>query len=431
MKRLTTIVCMFVCLFGSPQTYSAPASADPVRLSFDHVRVVDLAEVVYGEILHENFVLDPELVDSDKLVTLQFQDHLDAPGARKFMNTFLASIGIEVQQKAGYVFLRPLDQEDREEGEQEVFFYRTKYRSVSYITDLAASLFKRGKFTGQRAVKAAQPKPATAQQANAQSNVQPKPVDTGDTAYSVQDKNEADAFIFTGTAKEVALLQKLLLQIDVPAGEVMVKGVVYEVTTTKTEGNAFSLAAAVLGQRLGVNIGTTNGGDSFSITTPNFNAVISALNNDNRFKSVNNASIRVKSGATGVLSVGSDVPVLGGTTVTAGGASQQSINYQSSGVILNLQPTIRDGSIDLVIDEQISSFANTTTGVNNTPTLTKRELQTTVGAANDDVIVIGGLDQDQGNQGGTGASFLPAWMRSTSSDSTKTEVLLILNVHKI
>jgi len=54
-----------------------------------------------------------------------------------------------------------------------------------------------------------------------------------------------------------------------------------------------------------------------------------------------------------------------------------------------------------------------------------------VAAGNDDVIVLGGLDQDNGNKGSTGASFLPAFMRSSSGDSTKTEVLLILNVHKI
>lgn len=69
--------------------------------------------------------------------------------------------------------------------------------------------------------------------------------------------------------------------------------------------------------------------------------------------------------------------------------------------------------------------------MNNSPTLTKREMSTTVAAGNDDVIVLDGLDQDNGNHTAAGASFLPAFMRSDTGDSTKTEVLLILSVHKI
>ncbi len=349
------------------------------------------------------------------------------------MLSFLNSVGIAVQDRAGYVFLVPLKSKDEELGEDEMFFYRPKFRPVSYITDLSASVFKHGKFTVQRVVKsnAAGKVQHGGDAQNAGDSSQQRSVDNGTNAFSQQDKAEMDAFIFSGTAKEIVLLQKLLAQIDVPVGEVFVKGVVYEVTTTNSEGSAFALAASILGQRFGVNIGNASAGDSISITTPNFNAVLSALNSDNHFKSINNASLRVKSGATGVLSVGSNVPVLGSVTVLASGATQQSVTYQPSGVIFNLSPTVRDGSVDLMIDEQISSFVNTTTGVNGSPTLIQRKMSTTVGATNDDVIVLGGLDQDNGNKGSTGAGFLPAFFRSSSNDGTKTEVLLVLNVHKI
>jgi general secretion pathway protein D len=427
------IIFPFSLLFSPmAEAVTSPATVavqDEVKLSFDRVPVVELINAVYGDILKENFVLHPALVNSEQTVTLQFQDNMDKAHVRKFMVSFLNSVGIDAEQKSGYVFLRPLEDKKKEESDDEMFFYRPKYRTVSYITDLSGSVFTHGRFTSQRIVKSfGSQKPGV----NATPDLsQPRAVDNGTNAFSQQDKAEVDAFIFSGTAKEIVLLQKLLEQIDLPVGEVMVKGVVYEVTTTSAEGSAFSLAAAILGQRFGVNIGKTVAGDSFSITTPNFNAVVGALNSDNHFKSINNASLRVKSGATGHLSVGSDVPVLGSVTVASGGISQQSVTYQPSGVIFNLSPTIRDGSIDMVIDEQISSFVATTTGVNNSPTLIKRQMSTTVGAGNDDVIVLGGLDQDNGNKGSTGAGFLPAFFRSMASDSTKTEVLLILNVHKI
>jgi general secretion pathway protein D len=456
MKKFVLVLLMLCSCASWAGTLSPVLAADAVKLSFDRISVVTLIDTVFGDVLQENFVLHPSLVNSDMLVSLHFQAGMDKKGIRAFMLSFLNTAGIAVQDRNGYVFLVPIAAKDKEIDETEMFFYRPKFRPVSYITDLTSSVFAHGKFSSQRTVRSS-PIGASAKASSAGgivannssgasgnsassgagsvdvvSGAQSKAVDNGSSALSLQDKGEMDAFIFTGTVKEISMLQKLLVQIDVPVGEVLVKGVVYEVTTTSSEGSAFSLAAAILGQRFGVNIGQTlTGADSVSITTSNFNAVIGALNSDNRFKSINNASVRVKSGATGVLSVGSDVPVLGSVTVAAGGVSQQSVTYQPSGVIFNLSPVVRDGSIDLTIDEQISSFANTTTGVNGSPTLTKREMSTVVGANNDDVIVLGGLDQDNGNKGSAGAGFLPTFLRSVTSDSTKTEVLLVLNVHKI
>lgn len=406
----------------------AAAPAEPVRLSFDHLPVIQLVNVVFGDILQENFVVHPDLVNSDRTVTLQLQDKFDKVALHKFIVSFLRGIDIDVQERNGYAYLVPVKKALEEDDNDEQLFYRMKYRSVSYVTDLTSALFKHGRFSTERGVNPQMSAPGKSGGGMNGSKVQ----ETGTNGPSVMDKGDVDAFLFSGSAKEIAMLQKLLPQIDVPVGEVMVKGVVYEVTTTSNEGSAFSLAAAILNQRFGVNIGQTLGaGDSISITTPNFSAILGALNSDNHFKSINNASVRVKSGATGALSVGSDVPVLGSVTVAASGISQQSVTYQPSGVIFNLSPTIRDGSIDLDIQEQISSFVSTTNGVNNSPTLIKREMRTTVASKDDDVIVLGGLDQDNGNKANVGASFLPAFFHSNKADSTKTEVLLVLNVHKI
>ncbi len=270
---------LFMALLGNGPfvALAAPVESSvkiPVKLSFDKVPVVELVNVVFGDILKENYVLHPALVNSDLLVTLQLMEGMDKAQVRRFMVSFLKSVNIAVEERAGYAFLLPLVA--KEEGDDEMFFYRPKYRSVSYITDLSASVFKHGKFTTQRGVKSSGSKSS----GNASSgstlpgdgaSAQAKAVDNGSNALSVQDKNEMDAFIFSGSVKEIGLLQKLLGQIDTPVGEVLVKGVVYEVTTTSSEGSAFSLAAAILGQRFGVNIGqAVTGADTLSITTPNF-----------------------------------------------------------------------------------------------------------------------------------------------------------------
>ncbi|EPL7543750.1 hypothetical protein [Klebsiella pneumoniae] len=58
------------------------------------------------------------------------------------------------------------------------------------------------------------------------------------------------------------------------------------------------------------------------------------------------------------FSVGNVVPVLGQVSY-ADNRPIQSTEYRSSGVILDVKPQIRTDSIDLVIKQQLSSFAKT------------------------------------------------------------------------
>lgn len=153
---------------------------------------------------------------------------------------------------------------------------------------------------------------------------------------------------------------------------------------------------------------------------------------DSRFKAVSTPRIRVKSGQQAKLVVGQDVPTLGAVTIPQGGAQAvQSIEYRSSGVILGLSPIVREGGVELLVDQQISDFARTETGVNNSPTLTKRSLSTTVNAVDGELIVLGGLTQEKNSSSSTGLPFLPSFMRSDSRNDTRTELLLLLQVERV
>jgi type II secretory pathway component GspD/PulD (secretin) len=126
------------------------------------------------------------------------------------------------------------------------------------------------------------------------------------------------------------------------------------------------------------------------------------------------------------------VPTLGAVTVPQGGAQAvQSIEYRSSGVILELSPTVREDSVEVLVDQQISDFARTETGVNNSPTLTKRSLTTTITAADSELIVLGGLTQNKNSSGRSGLSILPKFMHSSNGSDTRTEILLLLQISKL
>ena len=445
MKRFSTMgraLLMALAMFAAT-AYAAPVlpvTDKTVTLSFDKISVVALVNFVYGDILKQNFALHPELVELPDLVTVHFQGDFDRVKLAAFMTGLLDDVGVVVEKKPGYILLRPKPKDEREEVEQEIFFYRAKYRPVSFLMDISASLFKTGHFTTQRGIKSIDtamtlkaPVPIAAAGAAASSTApKNKPVqDSGSSAFSQIDKPEIDSFVFQGSEKEIALLQKLLLQVDTPVGEVLVKGMVYEVTTGAKEGSAFSLALNLMQGQIGLTLGQAIKGDLISFKSSSIDAVFSALSTDNRFKSVSNPSLRVKSGANARFSVGSDVPVLGVAQLDKNGNSIQSVEYKPSGVIFEIKPQIRDSVIDLAISQQLSTFVPTTTGVNNSPTLIKREISTSVGAADGDVIVLGGLDEDKSSSDSNGFSFLPSWTKSKGGESSKTQILLVLQVQKL
>jgi type II secretory pathway component GspD/PulD (secretin) len=156
-----------------------------------------------------------------------------------------------------------------------------------------------------------------------------------------------------------------------------------------------------------------------------------ALDTDSRFKVLSSPSLRVGSGQTASLTVGDDVPVLGAVTYpNGGGAPVQSVDYRSSGVLFSISPVVRDASIAVKVDQQVSSFVATTTGVNNSPTLTKRQLTTSVSLADGDVVVIGGLRQNKDGDVSSHVPFLPFFGNKTK-DNSASEILLFLQLKKI
>ena len=74
----------------------------------------------------------------------------------------------------------------------------------------------------------------------------------------------------------------------------------------------------------------------------------------------------------------------------------------------------------------------TDTGVNQSPTLIKRDIVTDVTVKSGDVIVLGGLAENKLTEGETGFSFLPKGILTGKSKSnTKTDIVILLQVKMI
>jgi len=410
---------LLVCLLFSALASAAPvpSTGDAGRFDFRSVTVSAVVGLLYGDALKSAYVIDPVVLKDERLVSFRFDS---AKGdIRVFWRAFLDSLGYTVVQRGGVDFISA-KKDDAVDFDDQLFVYRPMHRSVSYLVDLLQAGFKPGSFGIQRAVKPVSP-----------SEKVPSDASPGSAAASIN--VESDVVMFHGSQKEIQRFRSVLPMVDSPVGEVVVKAIVYEVTTGRSDASAFSLAVSILGGRLGVSVGASEAlSNALTIKTGSVDAALSALQGDSRFKAVSTPTLRVKSGQRAQLMVGQDVPTLSSVSYPQGSAVPvQSVEYRSSGVILSMSPTVRQGSIDVQVDQQISDFARTESGVNSSPTLTKRSLSTTVGMMDGDLIVLGGLTQDRSNSSNSGQSFLPKFMRSSSSSDGRTEVLLLLQVTRI
>lgn len=426
MKKLMLVVLL--CL---PLLARSADKSEEVAISFDHIPVVELLTLVYGDLLKVNFVVEASVLKRKDVISVSYQTKLDRERLKDLVEQLLDDVGLIAEKRAGYVFVRP---KAGDESDLEVLIYRPKHRAVSYLSGVIGSLFPSRiggalPVAGVQAIDAGALEEGGGRRPLSLQQKAPGSLNAGPQGVL---KAEVDIYTYSGSKKDVQRVQRVLQQIDTPAGEVLVKGAVYEVSDGTKSGSAVALALNLVGGRLGLNLGNKSAaGDFVTFKNANVAAVLSVLDSDNRFKSISNPSLRVVSGQHARFSVGSDVPVLGAVQFDKNGNAIQSVDYRASGVIFTLQPNVRDERIELTINQQLSNFIPTTTGVNNSPTLIKRELSTVVSSGLDDVVILGGLDESRETKETSGPAFLPSFLRTKTGESSKTQILLVLQVQKL
>ena len=388
----------------------AQRALQPVRFDFKAINVAQVIQLIYSEALAMPYVIDPEVLADARVVSFRYSS--DKGDMRAFVKTFLKSLGYTTVTENGIDLITKHQVEAKPEAAVELdnYVYRPRFRDVNYLSRLLSPLFK-GSFSVNRAVAGA----------GAKSD---RPVPDG-SAASLVDQN-GDVLVFSGSAKEIDQLKKLLPEVDFQLGEVVVRGVVYK------DGSAFGLVASLLGGRLSAGVGSVDAVGSFlRLKNTSLDAVYSVISQDSRFKVMSSPSLRIRLGSEGSFSVGQDVPVLGAVSYSSNGLAVQSVTYRSSGVLFNVAPVVREGVIDLGIDQQLSNFAQTTTGVNASPTLTKRALKTSVGMQDGDLIVLGGLTENKESGTRDGPTFFPKFLHTNGRENSRLEILLVLQVQRI
>ena len=385
--------------------------ANGVDFSIDSMPLSKAITLFYGQVLYQPFMISPDVITDPSLVTFHVTPNLDA---KKFFVSYLNNMGygVKVKDKADYIYklktVQPV-------VPKFTFVYTPKYRSVSYLQGVLSGVVS-GSFGHSSG--------GTSYAGGASSN---------STSLSSSFNSASDELVFFGSSEDIRRIKQVLPDIDTQSSEVYVGGYVYEVQTTKQEGSGLQLAAQLLSQKLSLQIGgsSSTGSDNFiKFTSGNLSALVNLFNQDSRFTEVSSPSLRVISGDSASFSVGEDVPVIGNVTYS-GDRPVQSVTYRSSGVIFNVLPVVHQDNIDLSMSQELSNFARTDTGVDNSPTLTKRSITTSVSMQDGDVIMIGGLADNKQEGADTGLTFMPHWFHTSSKDNTKTDIVIILQAKKV
>lgn len=412
---------------------------DHQKIELDGVRVSEVARLVYGDALHTAYLLDPAVVDDSRAVSFRWE------GKPSQLHTFLAdffhALGYEIERRGTLdVVAKAKEPPAPPAAERQPWIYRPRYRDPAYLSDLLRPMFpeampRQAVTTGQPGVLPAAAFSSGISFPATRTLSQTSTADFSAPAVTATSQPTAkDILALWVTQSERAKLDAIVPQIDTPAGEVVVRGAVYEVQTDEKNGSAISMVTALLGKKLTLsyNAGTTPMDGFIQLKTSTIDAVLSALSSDSRFKIVSSPVLRIASGRNGRFSVGQDVPVLGSVAYPTGaGQAVQSVEYRSSGVIFDLSPEVRQDVTELVINQQLSNFVATDTGVNNSPTLIKREVRTAVSLGNGDIVLLGGLAENKTSEASTGLSFLPSFLKANTDGTTKTEILLVLQLQKV
>lgn len=128
--------------------------------------------------------------------------------------------------------------------------------------------------------------------------------------------------------------------------------------------------------------------------TERFKSALKASASENNVQILSSPHILASDNQAATIDIGSEVPVVTGTTQTSGGTvtTQQNVQYRNTGVLLTVTPHINDkGLVRMEVSQEVSELSDKQVEGISSPIFSKRKAQTVLAVQNGQTIVIGGL----------------------------------------
>lgn len=305
------------------------------------------------------------------------------------------------------------------------------------------------------------------------STILPSYTREGQPVPTIAYDNGSNTLVISASGETQAELASLIRQLDVRRPQVLVEALIVEVSDTaakelgvqfaigdtsgdtiplistnytRSAPNLLSLAGAITGdtttdsttQAAAISTLTGLGGGTIGIGGQSgdvlFGAVLNAVETDDDSNVLSTPFVTTLDNQPATFLVGQEIPITTGETLgTANVNPFRTFQREEVGIQLDVTPQISDGDvIRLDISQEVSSIAGVLTSTAGDFVTNKRQITTTVLANDGEVIVLGGLLQDDeqidiekvpvlGDLPGIGAAF-----RSRGTSRAKTNLMVFL-----
>jgi general secretion pathway protein D len=286
--------------------------------------------------------------------------------------------------------------------------------------------------------------------------LEPGATDTDADALRIIPDDQNNSILAYGTERELGTIEAMLRKIDIIPLEVRIDAVIAEVTLNDNlqYGTQFFFQSGGINSVLSTatQTATAPGASNLSMNFPGFfigghgaggaPLAIQALQQVTTVHVLSSPELLVLDNQPARLQVGSVVPYLSQTsqsTITTGAPVVSSINYQQTGVIMQVTPRVNSGGlVTLDVMQDVSDVASgiTTAGINS-PTFDDRNVTSRVVVQDGQTIGLAGLITDNtslGNQGIPWLKDIPilGLLAGTQTNTrTRTELLILITPHVI
>ena len=247
----------------------------------------------------------------------------------------------------------------------------------------------------------------------------PSPSSAGNSDISIQADKASNSIVITAPAHVQADLQRVISQLDRRRVQILVEAIIAEVSTNLSsqlgagivangvsDGDTGLVGYSNLGSGLNTVLSLVNGATSipggFLLGAGNekFVLVLEALKGDAATNILSTPTLVTLDNEEASIVVGQNVPFLTGSFTSSSGTADnpfQTIQREDVGITLKVTPQVnRDKTIRMKIEQEVSTIASSSTNASDLIT-NKRTINTNVMVEDGQILVLGGLIQDDFN----------------------------------
>jgi general secretion pathway protein D len=234
-----------------------------------------------------------------------------------------------------------------------------------------------------------------------------------------------NSLLIRSSPRDYKKILDALKQLDIVPLQVLVEATIVEITLTGNlrygvQWNLFGLRTEGGGQSFTLGSGGSLE-ESVGLTFPGFNwavitrpdtirATLSALASDNLVNVLSSPSVMVRDNQTATIQVGKEVPIATSQQQSLNTDSDRLINtieYRSTGVMLSVKPRVTPGGlVQMEIEQEVSTVDEAATSALDSPTFSTRNITSSVAVRSNQAVVLGGLIQNERNEGNQGVPGL-------------------------